>query len=408
MRIIYLTLFAALFTSVYAISLEAQRKVNAEHVIIYSEAARFAGWPANCAAEIFPGDELVTGFIEGPFHLRDGHNLAKPYTVWLARSRDGGKTWSTTDPSDYVGDYGEQPRLKSLSNPLKFTDPGFMMRVVGEGYHGANDPRAHFFVSTNRGNTWEGPFPFAGMDPGEFGDSTGLNEFTPRTDYLVTGEKECIIFFSAREKDVFGSDRLFCIKTEDGGLSFQFLGWILKPFSEEDTARIRTVDLYSKEDRNPYATQCRAVMSSSVRLPDGTLLTAVRRKHIVRGGTDPHWLDLYASEDGGKTWSFRSMISDTGPSNGNPPALEITADGRLVVAYGDRRHGTVNIIYSQDQGKTWGDPEILMDGFWSEDMEYNDLGYPRLFRRSDNKMVAVFYYSTREHPHHLRASIWKP
>jgi hypothetical protein len=49
-----------------------------------------------------------------------------------------------------------------------------------------------------------------------------------------------------------------------------------------------------------------------------------------------------------------------------------------------------------------------MDGFWSEDMELNDLGYCRLLARSDGKLVALFYYSTKEYLHHLHAAIWDP
>jgi hypothetical protein len=386
----------------------AQSIVDARHVIVYYAKDRFAGWPANCASAIFQGDEIVAGFIEGRYEVSDGHNLAEPYTNRLARSEDGGQTWRTWDPENYVGDFGDRPVLKELSAPLDFSSGGFMMRIVGDAYHGANDPRAHFFCSLDRGESWQGPYGFSGFDPSAILGEYGLTELTPRTDYLVTGKRECILFISAREKGTFGTDRLFCLKTRDGGLSFRFQGWIIKPFENQDTLHVRKVDLYGKQEQNPYATECRAVMSSSVIAKDGTLLTAIRRKYIVKGGSDRHWIDLYASDDGGTSWNFRSVVCETGPENGNPPALEISESGTLHLAYGDREKGTLNVISSRDEGFTWGSPEILMDGFWSEDMEFNDLGYPRLFQRSDHKMVAVFYYSTKEHPHHLRACIWEP
>lgn len=398
----------SLLSLLAANTLSGQSKVEAEHVIVYSGNGRFAGWPANCAAAIFPGDEIVTGFIEGGVEVGDGHNIAEPYFNWLARSKDGGQTWKARDPKNYVGDFGDEPELKALSEPMDFMSGNFMMRIVGTGYHGANDPRGHFFYSNDRGKSWNGPFAFNGFDPLAHTGKYNLTEMTPRTDYLVMGKHECIVFFSAREKDVFGSDRLFCIKTTDGGQHFDFLGWIVPPFQKQDTSDVRKVELYKNKDRNPYATQCRAVMSSSVLLNDGTLLTAVRRKYIVRGGTDKHWIDVYASQDGGLTWRFRSMVCDTGPGNGNPPALEVTESGDLYIVYGDRKHGTVNVISSADKGFSWGEYEILMDGFWSEDMEFNDLGYPKLFQRSDGKLVAVFYYSTKAYPHHLHACIWDP
>lgn len=407
-RNVNILLAGALFSAVFSTAVNAQDKVDAEHVIVYSGADRFAGWPANCAAEIFPGDELITGFIEGGVDVDDGHNLAEPYTNWLARSNDGGQSWEAWDPEDYVGDFGDQPELMDLSEPMNFRTGDFVMRIVGTGYHGANDPRAHFFYSNDRGKSWKGPFAFNGFDPLEYPGMFNLTELTPRTDYLVTGKHECIVFVSAREEGVFGSDRLFCIKTTDGGQHFEFLGWVIQPYQEKDAKEVRKVDLYDNKERNPYATECRAVMSSSVIMEDGTLLTAIRRKFIVRGGTDRHWIDLYASEDGGRSWEFRSMVSNTGPSNGNPPALIETDSGKLVVVYGDRKHGTVNVISSTNNGFSWQPYEILMDGFWSEDMEFNDLGYPKLFQRSDHKLVAVFYYSTKTHPHHLHACIWDP
>ncbi len=387
---------------------EAQPKIAAEHIIVYNKEGRFAGWPANCAAAIFKDDNIISGFIEGPYELGDGHNLGDPYHVWLATSNDGGKTWSTRDPENYVGDFGEKPELEQLTEAIDFESPGFMMRVVGIGYHGSFDPRAHYFYSKDEGQSWKGPYAFGNVLDWPELKKYGLDELTPRTDYIVNSQDECTLFFSARKKDEFGTDRLFCIKTSDGGMSFNFMGWVIKPFEQSDTLNFPKVGLYSNPGKNPYSTECRAVMPSTVQLGDGTMLSAIRRKYIVKGGTDRHWIDLYASKDKGKTWGFRSMVSNTGPENGNPSALELTADNRLCIVYGDRKSGTINVRYSSDYGSSWEDPLILMDNFWSADMEFNDMGYPKLFRRSDGKMVAVFYYSTKENPHHLHASIWEP
>jgi hypothetical protein len=55
--------------------------------------------------------------------------------------------------------------------------------------------------------------------------------------------------------------------------------------------------------------------------------------------------------------------------------------------------GTIRVIYSADQEKTWGEPLILMNGFWSEDVELNDLGYPQVVRRKDGGHLLLFYQS---------------
>ena len=378
------------------------------HVIIYHQEGRFAGWPANNGVWTFEGDEILVGFTEAGYRLSGGHNAKGPYQSWLGRSLDGGLTWETWDPENYVGDFGDRPELKTLTKPMNFSHEGFVMRIVGTAYHGCEDPRAHFFYSEDKGALWNGPFGFGDLANHPELKKYGLDELTPRTDYIVNGRNECLIFMTAREEGSFGSDRLFSILTEDGGQTFTFLGWVEKPFSEDELEEAGKVQLYDDPDRNPYATECRAVMSSSVMLEDGTIMTSVRRKYIVRGGSDKNWLDLYVSRDGGKTWEFASYIADTGPSNGNPPALALTEDGRLCAAYGNRKKGTIEVRYSADQGASWSDPHIIMDGFWSEDMEFNDLGYPRLVKRSDGRMTAMFYYSTKEHLHHLRAVVFQP
>jgi hypothetical protein len=381
---------------------------NVRHQIIYHKQNRFAGWPANNGAYIFDNNEIVVGFTEGPYELSDGHNTTTPYTTMLAKSLDGGETWTVYDPENFVGDFGEKPNLKSLQEPIDFKKAGFAMRIVGEAYHGANDERAHFFYSYDAGKTWKGPFGFGDLLNDPQIKKSGLNELTPRTDYVVTGKNECLVIISAREKDSFATDRLFCIKTIDGGKTFSFQGWIVKPQSLSAHESDFKINLYSDEEKNPYASECRAVMSQTLKIGSGELVSVIRRKYIHRGGPDKHWIDAYSSSDNGRTWKFLAKIADTGSANGNPPAMTITKDGRLCVVYGERDNGTIRIVYSSDQGKTWSEPQILMDGFWSEDMELNDLGYPRIVCRNDGKLVAMYYYSTKEHLHHLRATIWEP
>lgn len=402
--IVTLTFFAA--SCDHAVNEKTEYVKNVQHSIIYYQPERFAGWPANNGAFIFSNDEIVTGFTEAPYKKTDGHNADKPYLNWLARSTDGGKTWTAGDPDNYAGDFGDKPDLKPVDISVNYMEPGFAMRVVGAGYHGANDGRAHFFYTYDAGKTWNGPYGFGDLLSWPELTKAGLNELTPRTDYIVNDNSGCLLFFSARKKDEFASDRLFCIETNDGGKTYHFKGWVIGPASVT-TSAIK-VDLFEDADKNPDANECRAVMSQSQRLDDGTLVTVIRRKFIVKGGEDKHWIDAYTSADGGKTWNFLSKIADTGGENGNPPAFTLTKDGRLCVVYGEREQGTIRTVYSADKGKTWTQSRILMDGFWSADMQLNDLGYPRVVCRGDGKMVAMYYYSTKENPHHLRATVWEP
>ncbi|MGV3556818.1 sialidase family protein [Larkinella arboricola] len=386
---------------------KAQKAVkNVQHSIIYHQPGRFAGWPANGGAFLFENDEILVGFTEARYKITNTHNAEKPFLSWLGRSTDGGQTWTTADPAQYVGDFGDTPNLKPVSTPINFKHSGFAMRVVGASYHGAEDGRAHFFYTYDKGKSWQGPFSFGDLFQWKELSNIGLDELSPRTDYIVTSKNECLLFFSVRKANSFGSDRLFCIKTVDRGKSFAFQGWIVGPAGS--AGKYTKVKLFDDDSKNPYANECRAVMSQSEKLRDGTLVTMIRRKYVTKDKQELHWIDAYSSTDGGKTWSFTSKVADTGAENGNPPAFTTTKDGRLCVVYGERDHGTIRVVYSADKGKVWSEPQILMDGFWSEDKQLNDLGYPRVVRRKDGKMVAMYYYSTKEHLHHLRASIWTP
>ena len=115
---------------------------NAEQVIVYAGENRFAAWPANNGAWLIEGDEMLVGFTEAPYVLKKKeHNIGNPMSSWLARSTDGGENWEAFDPEDYVGDFGNQPDLKTPEEPIDFEAPRFVMRIVGTAYHGANDPR---------------------------------------------------------------------------------------------------------------------------------------------------------------------------------------------------------------------------------------------------------------------------
>lgn len=377
--------------------------------VVYHQEGRFGGWPANNGAWSFDKDEMLVGFTEATYVVQKGHNIEKPYRSWLARSKDGGISWEAWDPENYVGDFGKEPEFLTLNEPINFRKEKFAMRVVGTAYHGAEDPRGHFFYSYDAGQSWKGPFGF-----GDFQHHEELTrywdelELTPRTDYLVTGPQECIIFMSARPRGKSGKDRLFCVKTSDGGRTFEFLSWVVRPYKKEELDQAVKVPLYEDQEKNPWSTQCRAVMSQSFALENGDILTVMRRKYQKKGLETKNWVDAYLSEDGGLSWTFQSKVGDSGEGNGNPPSLARTADGRFVAVFGERKNGTIQSAISTDKGQSWGTPQVLYDNFWNEDMEYNDIGYPRVLPRTDGRMVAIFYYSTREARGQIHATIWEP
>ena len=369
-------------------------QVPVENVIVYKEVGHFGGWPANNGIWIW-GNEIVVGFERG-FYLKNetgNHSIdfSKPQKNVLARSKDGGKTWTWSDPENYVGDISDQEYKYNLdikrstgdsrnskkeskkityADGINFTHPDFAMRVSGN----------LIFVSYDRCNTWNGPYLLA-----DFG-----RELTSRTDYLVNGEKDCLFFVSVKDTNVKANlkDRSLCIRTTDGGKTFRQLGWMTG----------EPIDV-------------RSVMSSTVKIADNHLVSAMRRKVEQTWADRPmatkNWIDAYESKDNGVTWQFLSFVAETdlGNRNGNPPSMIQLKDGRLCVTYGYRSvlQG-IRARISSDNGKTWS-KEILLrsdGGTW-------DLGYTRSVQRSDGKIVTIYYYNTKENPEqHIVASIWDP
>jgi len=381
-----LLLSLSLFGQKGTVSLTREKGMK-DYVVFYEEGG-FAGWPANNGLWTWDGGkEILVGFSYGRFVEQSGHNIegrsdaAPNVKSFLARSTDGGKTWTKEDPSNFVGD-GIEP-IASPGN-INFEAPGFAMRIMGIGYHGSRDPKGAFFVSENRGKTWSGPYRFNGLS-----DAESLNGMviTSRTSYIVTGKRSCLLFMSARpEKSKPGqiaSDKSFVAETIDGGKSFRLISWIV-PLSD------------------PY----RAVMPSVARLRDGSLVVTLRRRILEK---DICWIDAYSSTDNGKTWTFLSRVGETGDRNGNPPALVLMSDNRLACTYGDRNRVKMYYRISNDNGKTWGDEKVLRDNFHPDSFGDNDFGYPRLAVNNKKELVAIYYWSTDKHPeNHIESTVWKP
>ncbi|HUW18120.1 MAG TPA: exo-alpha-sialidase [Sedimentisphaerales bacterium] len=349
--------------------------VPVQHVLVYGKPGRFAGWPANDGLWSW-GDEILVGFHEGTYEkvkaLSNAHSLnrSQPRRDLLARSLDGGETWTIEDPDNYAGD-GRKP--KPCPGNINFLSPNFAMHCRGD----------KFRISYDRGRTWQGPYKLPDIG----------KKLSARTDYIVKGPKECLFFLSAEEERVQAlfQDRAFCARTTDGGKTISFVSWM--------TAEPISV---------------RSVMPSTVRVSENHLVSALRRRLDVHVEDDVDvsrdWIDVYQSKDGGRTWEFLNKAADTETDdaneeerNGNPASLIRLKDGRLCVTYGyrERPYG-IRAKLSVDNGKTWGQEIHLRDDgcTW-------DLGYTRTFQRTDGQLVTVYYYATAEKPEqHIVATIW--
>lgn len=350
------TLTAALLLA--ATALAAQPPAVIGNITVHRHPARFGGWPANNGMWSW-GNEILVGFDWAWFRPnRDAHAIdpSKSGENLMARSLDGGETWSIETPA--------WPRAASqpatCDGGVDFRAPGFALTARTSSVH--TGP-SRFYYSLDRGHTWLGPCPLPNF---------GTPGIAARTDYLVNSKHDLTLFLTAAKSNQ-QEGRVICVRTRDGAKSWTLEGMV-----------------GPEPEGNDFA-----IMPATVRLGPNELFTAVRHRAFI---------DAYRSLDNGKTWSFAAKPApDTG--RGNPPSLTKLKDGRLALAYGYRAvpYG-LRARISKDNGKTWSDEIVLRAdaGNW-------DIGYPRTALRPDGKLVTVYYYNDdQDTERYISATIWDP
>ena len=331
------------------------------HRTVYFEEGRFAGWPANNGAWSW-GNEIVVGFTLGYYRpTSGGHPIDpdRPSVAQQARSLDGGETWTIETPSFLDETRGEGPPTE-LKTAVDFTRPDFAARFRTN----------RFYYSQDRCRTWHGPFRLPDF---------GRKGLLARTDYIVNGPHDLMAFIAA-EKDDGGEGWPCCIRTTDGGRTWELVGWI-----------------GPQPGAGGYA-----IMPSTLRLSDSALLSIIRLRG-VENGRKRWWIEGHLSPDNGRNW-YR-LAEPTINNHGNPPHMIRLDDGRIALTYGHRAAPFgIRAVISSDDGKTWGEEIILRDdgGEW-------DLGYPRTVQRPDGKCVTAYYFNDQQRKErYIACTIWTP
>ncbi len=361
------------------------RADDAQHVKVYYEKGRFGGWPANHGMWIWD-NEIAVGYSRGYYEdlgpSRHHINRNKPEEHWLARSVDGGVTWTHEQPSQKgswiprgralhgTETQGQRiPDLKDLKDPIDFTSPDFAMTLRMENI---DSGASRFEYSYDHGHTWKGPYKLPNFDaPGT----------AARTDYIVDGKNSATVFLTAAKSDK-KEGRVICVRTTDGGVTWTKLGDV-----GPEPPRYLDMPSYS-------------IMPSSVRIADNELYTTLRERE-----GNFTWISAWRSVDNGMTWTKEETpVDDCG--EGNPPMLNKLNDGRLCLTYGFRSFPfSIRARISTDNGKTWGPQIVLRD-----DGADRDIGYVRSVQRPDGKMVTTYYINDEETgpERYIGATIWDP
>ena len=337
--------------------------VTKEQITVFKVPGQYGGWPANHGMWQW-GDEIVVGFTEATYkHQVNAHAVDRsvPFQEKQARSLDGGRTWKIESDLPFR-EPAKAPKPVALTKPLDFTAPDFaLMFRFGSMHVGPS----WFYTTHDRARTWQGPYTFA---------VEGIAQISTRTDLVVLGPRDCLMFGSAAKAD--GKEgRVFCARTTDGGLTWKLVSHI-----------------------GPEPTGF-AIMPSSLLLKGGALLTTIRRTEPGEGG----FIEAWRSADQGKTWAVTGKAAIN--LGGGPPSLVTLQDGRVALTYGYRRKPFgARARISADGGYTWGSEIVLRD-----DGLTGDLGYARSVVRPDGRVLTAYYFNgPRDEDRPIEATLWTP
>ncbi|MFO7324795.1 MAG: sialidase family protein [Pseudomonadota bacterium] len=345
---------------------------DADHAVVYRREDEFCAWTYTRGFWEDGNGHLMQNFdsltvdyekldAEGITH----NNIFARSTgrrMLTVRSTDRGVTWNGDNPEVdlMTRDIASRPTFAE-SGPIDWSDRNTLL------YSAFNTRNLQ--VSKDAGRTWSAPSP----QPLE-----GLKSLVSLSSYLVRPDGRCLHFMYETENG--WKRRPVVYASVDGGTEFHFLSFITPkedPWGNAD-GEYRTTAAYGGH---------RWFYPRAILLPGGRILCSLRCQRDPQGVM---WSEVYASDDGGRTWGFLSRINDFGA----PASLVRMSDGRIVAVYGYRLpdYG-IRAAVSEDGGRTWGGELVVRDdgGSW-------DLGYPNAWEVSPGRVGCIYYFNSKHDP----------
>lgn len=335
------------------IDLNVVKAPHAEHSIVHRREDRFAAWPFNCGVWKFPGDEIVVGFVSRTCRYKERFEVFHGYSpndgqlhFFLSRSKDGGCTWSER-PLTEIKDLEWRLCHGSVENslPVDFSIPDMLLHHMDD----------YVMLSSDRGVSFQAVSRLP---------HCGHARVMGRPDYVIRPDGACVLFSTvSTTTGVEGRPVVYI--SRNGGVSWEFMAYM------------------TREPQNYMI-----IMPSGVWLPNGRMIAAVRCQMQKHGYS--FWSEVYASDDGGRTWRFLSRVNDLGA----PCHLLLLKDGRVLATYGYRSIPFgIRARISTDGGTAWG-PEIIL----RDDGKSWDLGYPKTVQLDSGELMSFYYFNDRSDP----------
>lgn len=355
----------------------ARQIKNVDHAVVYRRENEFCGWPYVSGFWDMGGGELLQNFGSLPTAYsnaaainHDKVGVGVKRTMVTVRSKDYGRTWDGDHPVLDVFDRRASgtANAKSLSDlgPIDYLDKNVLVANNSTDF-GTPTARTVVRVSRDRGRSWS---------PGLTLPLDGLHSLTGINSVLVRPDGTVLIWLF--EVGTGGFDRhplVYALPPR--GTDFHFLSFVTPKQDPLGAADGESPSILFGAHRWFYP---RGYM-----LPSGRMLCVLRCQRDPRGIM---WTEVYASDDGGRTWSFLSRVNDFGA----PGSLVRLPDGRLVIVYGYRLMPSgIRAKVSDDEGKTWGPELIVRDdgGSW-------DVGYPNAWVTDDGKVGVIYYFNSKD------------
>lgn len=360
-----------------------------EHGVVHRDPDAFCGWPfLNGFWETAAGDYLVA-FQKKPADYTDSrainHDevaLAGP-RIMTIRSTNRGRTWDADSLSllfdlsaDQAALFAEGPTDYAGYGPIDFTDRDVLVASGATPDYFRPESRAWTRVSTDGGRSWRPPI---------LAEAHGLPSITGGGSPLLRPDGVHLLFMTV-VTDEGWKRRPAVFRAKEDGSNWAFMSYITHPVDDGAADHDRSLPIRFSGHRYFYP--------RPILLPSGRILCSLRSQ---RDPTSVFWTEMFASDDGGRTWGFLSRVNDWGA----PGDICRMADGRIACVYGYRmpRYG-IRMRLSHDEGRTWGSELILRDdgGSW-------DLGYPRVTEVAPGELLALYYMNTSDDPVQLNGGI---
>ena len=244
----------------------------------------------------------------------------RAWDIYARRSPDAGGTW---EPQQLLSRFPQQTKGDIYFRPEMVSDGQDRFWIVWVGLRNGRS-RLYLSRSSDGGQTWADPVPLSGSSASVFGQRL-----------VRSGERLLLVWQDTRT----GKERIYAVGSGDGGATWS------------SPARV---------DHLPADSQTSANSPTAVLGPDGEALAVWQDG---RNGRD----DIFVgrSPDGGRTWETedaRLDMDEPGTAVSRFPTIARGEDGRLAVAWEDDRAGYEGIylrVRAPGNSPAWG-PEVVV------------------------------------------------